>query len=40
MMSTPERPASAAELGLMRGFPPAADALVSHANQLYGPYNR
>jgi CubicO group peptidase (beta-lactamase class C family) len=39
-MTTPERPASAAELGLMRGFPPAGDALVSHANQLYGPYNR
>ncbi|HYF66160.1 MAG TPA: serine hydrolase [Herpetosiphonaceae bacterium] len=39
-MSTSQLPAGAADLGLMAGFPPAPDARVSHANQLYGPYNR
>lgn len=31
---------TASELGLMAGFPPASERLVTHANQLYGPYNR
>lgn len=35
-----EKPKTAAELGLMQGFPPAADAIVTHENQLLGPYNR
>ncbi len=36
-MATPQ-PAS--DLGLMAGFPPAPDKVVTHANQLYAPYNR
>ncbi|MFN8466007.1 MAG: serine hydrolase [Caldilineaceae bacterium] len=40
-MSTTQQPIqTAAELGLMRGFPPDPAGLVTHANQLYGPYNR
>ncbi|HSJ55753.1 MAG TPA: serine hydrolase, partial [Anaerolineae bacterium] len=31
---------SAQDLGLMSGFPPPPDKLVTHKNQLYGPYNR
>jgi CubicO group peptidase (beta-lactamase class C family) len=31
---------TASELGLMSGFPPSSEQLVTHANQLYGPYNR
>jgi CubicO group peptidase (beta-lactamase class C family) len=39
-MSTVEKPKSAAELGLMQGFPPEPDKIITHDNQLYGPYNR
>lgn len=39
-MSTFEKPKTASELGLMQGFPPATDKLVTHENQLLGPYNR
>jgi CubicO group peptidase (beta-lactamase class C family) len=41
-MSSFEKPKTAAELGLMAapGVPPPADKLVTHANQLLGPYNR
>ncbi len=35
-----EIPKTAEESGLMQGFPPSADKLVTHANQLLGPYNR
>jgi len=35
-----EKPKSAAELGLMQGCPPPPDKIVTHANQLLGPYNR
>ena len=31
---------TADDLGLMSGFPPSPDRLVTHENQLYGPYNR
>ncbi len=31
---------TAFELGLMMGYPPEADKLVTHANQLLAPYNR
>lgn len=31
---------TAAELGLMNGFPPAPGQRVTHRNQLLGPYNR
>jgi CubicO group peptidase (beta-lactamase class C family) len=31
---------TAGELGLMSGFPPSPERRVTHANQLYGPYNR
>lgn len=31
---------TADEPGLMRGFPPAPEQVVTHQNQLYGPYNR
>lgn len=40
MMSTPERPQTAREMGLMAGFPPASDKRVTHAQQLFAPYNR
>lgn len=33
-------PETAEELGLMKGFPPLPDKNVTHANQLYGPFNR
>lgn len=33
-------PQTAQELGLMAGFPPAPDKIVTHANQLFAPYNR
>lgn len=39
-MATVEKPQSAADIGLMQGFPPAADKQVTHENQLFGPYNR
>ncbi|HYG36606.1 MAG TPA: serine hydrolase, partial [Clostridia bacterium] len=39
-MTTTEKPKTAQELGLMAGFPPEADKIVTHENQLYGPYNR
>ena len=39
-MSLPQNPQTASELGLMQGFPPLPDKLVTHENQLYGPYNR
>ena len=39
-MSTQQKIQTASELGLMAGFPPASEQLVTHANQLYGPYNR
>ena len=37
-----EKPKTASELGLMAapGVPPPGDKLVTHANQLLGPYNR
>ncbi len=37
-----EQPAvqTAVELGLMVGFPVPQDKLVTHSNQLYGPFNR
>lgn len=31
---------TASELGLMSGFPPLPDKIVTHENQLYAPYNR
>ena len=33
-------PQTARDLGLMSGFPPGPDRLVTHERQLYGPYNR
>lgn len=39
-MQTSQKPKTAVELGLMQGFPPQADKLVTHANQLLGPFNR
>jgi len=39
-MSDGQGPQSAHDLGLMRGFPPPRDQQVTHANQLYAPYNR
>ncbi len=39
-MQPTEKPQTNKELGLMQGFPPQADKLVTHANQLLGPYNR
>jgi CubicO group peptidase (beta-lactamase class C family) len=35
-----EIPKTAEESGLMQGFPPSADKLVTHTNQFLGPYNR
>ena len=35
-----EQPKTARELGLMMGFPPEAEKIVTHENQLLGPYNR
>ena len=39
-MAAAEKPRTAAELGLMRGFPPALESTVTRARQLLGPYNR
>jgi CubicO group peptidase (beta-lactamase class C family) len=39
-MTLPNSPQTAQELGLMTGFPPAPERLVTHANQLLAPYNR
>ncbi len=39
-MVEPQGLQTARELGLMSGFPPSPEKLVTHANQLYGPYNR
>jgi hypothetical protein len=39
-MTAPTPIQTAAELDLMQGFPPAPDHLVSHAQQLFAPYNR
>jgi len=39
-MSIQDKPQTAHEIGLMAGFPPAPEQLVTHENQLYGPYNR
>ena len=38
-MAAYEKPQNAVELGLMQGFPPAPNKTVTHANQLFGPYN-
>jgi CubicO group peptidase (beta-lactamase class C family) len=35
-----QKPQTANDLGLMSGFPPLPDQLVTHEKQLYGPYNR
>jgi len=35
-----EKPKTAVELGLMQGFPPASETMVTHENQLFGPFNR
>ncbi|HEY1016996.1 MAG TPA: serine hydrolase, partial [Herpetosiphonaceae bacterium] len=39
-MTAPDRPPTAAELGLMAGFPPPPDKLVTRANQFHAPFNR
>lgn len=39
-MSDAQRPQTAQDLELMVGFPPRPAGLVTHQNQLYGPYNR
>ncbi|GAA6617428.1 hypothetical protein [Scytonema sp. NUACC26] len=39
-MSTSPNFQTATELGLMVGFPPAPDKLVTHENQLFAPYTR
>jgi CubicO group peptidase (beta-lactamase class C family) len=40
IVSPQQKPQTAGERGLMRGFPPSPDQMVTHENQLYGPYNR
>jgi len=40
MMVDQQTPQTARDLGLMSGFPPSPDQLVTHERQLYGPYNR
>src|SRR5262249_49970991 len=40
IMAAYEKPQTAAEIGLMQGFPPVSDKTVTHTNQLFGPYNR
>ena len=40
MPSILEGPKTAAEIGLMSGYPPAPATLVTHENQLYAPFNR
>lgn len=39
-MSAQQKPQTAVELGLMRGFPPSPGARVTRENQLRTPYNR
>jgi CubicO group peptidase (beta-lactamase class C family) len=39
-MASFDKPKTAQELGLMEGFPPQTDRLVTHENQLLAPYNR
>lgn len=39
-MSESDRPPTAAELGLMAGFPPAPAKRVTRANQFHAPFNR
>jgi CubicO group peptidase (beta-lactamase class C family) len=39
-MPDQEKPQTARDLGLMTEFPPLPEQLVTHENQLYGPYNR
>ena len=39
-MDNPQKPQTANDLGLMNGFPPLSEQLVTHKNQLLGPYNR
>ncbi len=39
-MTIPDIPQTASELGLMVGFPPPPEQIVTHSNQLYAPYNR
>lgn len=39
-MSSQEKPQTAKELGLLCGFPPSPDKIVTHENQLFAPYNR
>jgi CubicO group peptidase (beta-lactamase class C family) len=39
-MLDPQKPQTANDLGLMSGFPPLPDHLVTHEKQLYGPFNR
>ncbi len=40
MTTLPEKPKTAAQLGLMRGFPTEREQLVTHENQLLAPFNR
>ena len=35
-----KKPSSARDIGLMSGFPPLPEKLVTHKNQLYAPFNR
>ncbi len=39
MSTLSERSQTSAELGLMRGFPPPPEQVVTHENQLLAPYN-
>jgi CubicO group peptidase (beta-lactamase class C family) len=39
-MADQQTPQTASELGLMSTFPPLPEQRVTHADQLYGPYNR
>ena len=39
-MADQQKPQTASDLGLMRGFPPLPEQRVTHENQLHGPYNR
>jgi hypothetical protein len=40
MLNSEQGIQTARELRLMRSFPPSTEGLVTHANQLAGPYNR
>jgi CubicO group peptidase (beta-lactamase class C family) len=40
IMLDQQKPQTANDLGLMSGFPPLPDQLITHEKQLYGPYNR